>query len=48
MDNGDIYVTTINMLAIVPAKRVPISAPLIIEYAFSDNDNVSNSGTILL
>lgn len=31
MDNGDKYVTPINMLAIVPAKRVPISPPLVIE-----------------
>ena len=31
MDNGDKYVAPINMLAIVPAKRVPISPPLIIE-----------------
>ena len=31
MDNGDKYVAPINMLAIVPAKRVPISPPLVIE-----------------
>jgi hypothetical protein len=31
MDIGDKYVAPINMLAVVPAKRAPISPPLVME-----------------